>query len=86
MQTNKKTPENASSNYSDYEKNLKYVKEHWKEIQEIYGGKYIGVINGGDLIIADEDIGKVLCELKNLGKEKDAYFGYIKGKDEVWIF
>ncbi|MCD6368015.1 MAG: hypothetical protein J7L45_02940 [Candidatus Aenigmarchaeota archaeon] len=85
VQIDERAVKDIASNYPRYRENSEYVKKNWKEIQKMYGGKYIGVVDGGKLIIADEDANKVLEELKRLGKDKEAYFEYVKKKDEVWI-
>jgi len=73
-------------NILEYEENSKYVTRNWNEIMKLYGGKYIGVFDQGDTIISRNSGKKVIKELKKMGKEKEAYYGYVPKRDEICVF
>lgn len=73
--------------WEEYKKNSEYVRNHYKELQEDYGGKYIGVMKKGEVIISNEDGKKLIEELRKICKDLDkdlgeSYTPYIPKKDE----
>jgi len=67
--------------------NLAYSEKNYKELQKLYGGMSIIVINE-QVIFATDDRAEWKHELDNLRSDefREAYLTYIPREDEVLVF